>query len=148
MGAKAPKKYKVLFVCVGNMCRSQMAEGFARQIASDFVEPYSAGTNPAGQVSLDAIAVMDEMDIDISRQHSKGLDAVPVGEMDFVVTMGCCSADSICPLNYVGGKVDWEIEDPVGRPREVFLRVRDTIEGKVKKLLEEIWKEKDIKSEK
>jgi arsenate reductase len=148
MNAEAPKKYKVLFVCVGNMCRSQMAEGYARHIAGDFVEPYSAGTNPTGLISTDAIAVMEEKGIDISNQYSKGLKAVPIDGMDFVVTMGCCSPDSICPVTYAGAKVAWDVEDPIGKSHEVFLRVRDDIENKVKKFLEKIWKEKDITSEK
>lgn len=148
MNAEAPRKYKVLFVCVGNMCRSQMAEGYARHIAGDFVEPYSAGTNPTGLISTDAIAVMEEKGIDISNQYSKGLKAVPIDEMDFVVTMGCCSPNSICPVTYAGAKVAWDVEDPIGKSREVFLRVRDDIENKIKKFLEKIWKEKDITSEK
>ncbi len=145
--AEGARKKKILFVCVGNMCRSQMAEGFARHIAGDFVEPYSAGTNHSGEVSKQAIAVMEERGIDISLQHSKGLGEVPLDQMDYVVTMGCCSANELCPVTYAGEKIDWPVEDPVGRPADVFRRVRDDIERKVRQLLETIWKENNISSE-
>lgn len=141
------KKYKILFTCVGNMCRSQMAEGFARHIGGDFVEPYSAGTHPTGLVADEAIEVMKEKGIDISAHYSKGLDAVPIDEMDYVVTMGCCLPESVCPVTYVGEKVEWDIEDPIGKPIEVFRRVRDDIERRVRNLLEEIWKERGVPSD-
>jgi arsenate reductase len=145
--AASARKKKVLFVCIGNMCRSQMAEGFARSIAGDLVEPYSAGTNHTGEVSRQAMAAMEERGIDISRQYSKGLGDVPLLEMDYVVTMGCCSANELCPVTYAGNKIDWPIEDPIGRPIDVFRRVRDDIERRVRELLETIWKENNISSE-
>ncbi|MBI4721051.1 MAG: arsenate reductase ArsC [Chitinivibrionia bacterium] len=129
------------------MCRSQMAEGFARHIAGDLVEPYSAGTNHSGVLSKDACAAMEEIGIDISRQYSKGLGDVPLDEMDYVVTMGCCSASQLCPVTYAGEKIDWPIEDPVGRPMDVFRRVRDDIESRVRQLLETIWRENTISSD-
>lgn len=140
MGEDAHNKIKVLFVCIGNMCRSQMAEGFARHYGEDFVESYSAGTHHTGQVSERAIEVMAEQGIDISRQYSKGLSDVPFMEMDYVVTMGCCSADELCPVAYRGDKIDWPIEDPIGHSSLIFRRVRDDIEDRVKGLLEEIWR--------
>jgi arsenate reductase len=139
---KPNDKSTVLFVCIGNMCRSQMAEGFARALGGDFLEPWSAGTNPTGLVSGDAVKVMAEKGIDISEQMSKGLDAVPMAEMDYVVTMGCCSPGKICPVTYAGEKLEWDIEDPIGKPIEVFRRVRDDIERRVRALVERIWKER------
>lgn len=140
MTESAHNKLKVLFVCIGNMCRSQMAEGFARHHGSDLIEPYSAGTHHTGQVSERATAVMKEKGIDITRQYSKGLDDVPLMEMDYVVTMGCCSADDLCPVAYRGDKIDWLIEDPIGHSTMIFNRVRDDIEVRIKQLLEQIWK--------
>jgi len=137
------EKKKVLFVCIGNMCRSQMAEGFARAIGGDFVEPFSAGTNATGMVSDIAAAVMSEAGVDISTQWSKPLSEVPIDEMDYVITMGCCSANSLCPVGYIGSRIDWNIEDPIGKPIEYFRRVRDAIEAKVREFLEAIWKEKE-----
>lgn len=135
------RKFKVLFICIGNMCRSQMAEGFARNLGGGIVEPYSAGTNPTGLLSREAVEVMREKGIDISAQHSKGLADVPLEAMDLVVTMGCCSADEVCPVTFNGRKLDWDIEDPIGKPIGTFRRVRDRIEEKVKGLLAEIWRE-------
>ena len=136
----ADRKIKILFVCIGNMCRSQMAEGFASHYGGDFVEAYSAGTHHTGVVSRHAAAAMMEKGVDISRQYSKGIEDVPFMEMDYVVTMGCCSADQLCPVAYRGDKIDWPIEDPVGHSAMIFERVRDDIEERVKKLLEQIWK--------
>ena len=79
---------KILFVCVENACRSQMAEGFAREYGKGKVEAYSAGTRPSGQVNPNAIKAMREAGIDISRQTSKGFEALPPLEFAYVVTMG------------------------------------------------------------
>jgi len=135
------RKISILFVCIGNMCRSQMAEGFARHLGGDMVEAFSAGTNPTGLLSSQAIEVMKEKGIDITPQYSKGLSDVPVETMDVVVTMGCCRADEVCPVTFAGKKIDWDIEDPIGQPIEVFRRVRDEIEAKVRGLLTELWRE-------
>jgi len=135
------KKIKILFVCIGNMCRSQMAEGFARSIGGDMVEVYSAGTAPTGMLSPEAVEVMREKGIDISGHYSKGIDEVPLDEMDVVVSMGCCSAGELCPLGFEGKKVDWVVEDPIGKPIEFFRRVRDGIEEKVRSLLDQLWRE-------
>ncbi len=131
----APKK--VVFVCIGNSCRSQMAEGFMRRYGGDKFEVYSAGSHPAGYVHPQAIEVMKEKGIDISRHHSKGLEDVPLQAADVVITMGCCSVEEICPISYAGDERDWEIADPVGQPLEVFRQVRDEIESRVRELLGE-----------
>ena len=133
----APKT-RVLFVCVGNMCRSPMAEGFAHEFGHDVLEIHSAGTNPTGVISEDAIEIMRERKIDISRQRSNGLDAVPVGEMDIVVSMAPVPAAALVPRGFKGRTVDWPVEDPIGKSLTVFRRVRGEIETRVRELVEQV----------
>jgi arsenate reductase len=142
----AAKKKKVLFVCIGNMYRSQMAEGFARAIGSDVVEAYSAGENHTGLVGEDAIAVMREKDIDISMQDSKGLRDVNINEMDVVVAMGNRSAADLCPAYFAGEMLDWKVTDPVGDTIFSVRRVRDDLEEKVRDLLKRLWKGEKLSS--
>lgn len=134
------KKTRVLFVCIGNMCRSQMAEGFARELGSDVIEAYSAGLHPTGVVSEDAILIMEEHGIDISRQHSNGIDEIPLGEIDIVASMTGFPGSEYLPADFRGRVIDWDVDDPIGRPLPTFRRVCGEIEGKVKDLLEEIRK--------
>lgn len=134
------KKKKIIFICVGNSCRSQMAEGFARHYAQHMgldLEIRSAGTRPAGYVHPDAIAVMREKGIDISGQYSKGFAPQELQDYDYVITMGCLEAD-VCPANYQGISEDWGIPDPIGRGLEFYRNVRDMIEERVLRLLREI----------
>ena len=125
---------KILFVCIGNTCRSQMAEGFARFYGRGKVEVKSAGTSAAGVVNRTAIEMMKEKEIDISSQTSKQLTGEILDWADIVVTMGCCSADDLCPVSFRGRKMDWPIEDPLGKDTGVFRKVRDDIEKRVKEL--------------
>ncbi len=132
------KRTKIIFVCVGNSCRSQMAEGFARHYARQRnlnVEIHSAGTHPAGYVHSDAIEVMREKGIDISGQFSKSVAAFDLREFDYVIAMGCLEYD-ICPANFQGVSEDWGIPDPIGRGLEFYREVRDMIEAKVLRLLD------------
>lgn len=124
-------KKKVAFVCTGNSCRSQMAEGWARALAGDIFDIYSAGTHPAGEVNPLAIAVMKEVGVDISNHRPKLLDEIP-GEVDVLIKMGC---GVVCP--YLPGRYeeDWGLEDPVGKPVEEFRRVRDIIKQKCLELV-------------
>jgi arsenate reductase len=117
-----------------------MAEGFARKLGADVVEPYSAGLHPTGVVSEDAILTMEEDGIDISLQRSKGLDEIPLDEIDIVVSMTGIPAAELFPESYTGRLIDWQIDDPIGSPISVFRRVRDEIEERVRDLLEEIRK--------
>jgi len=130
-----PHKTRILFVCIGNMCRSPMAEGFARELGGDFVEVYSAGTHPTGVVSEDSIEMMHEVKIDISRQASKGLKDVPLADMDIVISMAPARAATLVPRGFKGRTLDWDIDDPVGRSLSVFRRVRGEIETHVRDLL-------------
>ncbi|HEU4930050.1 MAG TPA: arsenate reductase ArsC [Candidatus Krumholzibacteria bacterium] len=140
---RSKPKTKVLFVCVGNMCRSPMAEGFALKYGSDILEVYSAGTHATGTVSEDSIEIMRELKIDISKATSNGLDAVPVGEMDIVVSMAPMRARDMVPRGFRGQTIDWKVEDPVGKSLAVFLRSRDQINVLVRQLVDAIRRERD-----
>ncbi|HEX6791718.1 MAG TPA: arsenate reductase ArsC [Candidatus Krumholzibacteria bacterium] len=132
------RKTRVLFVCIGNMCRSPMAEGMARALGSDLIEAYSAGTNPTGVVSEDAIEIMKEVKIDLSALRSKGLNEVPVADMDIVVSMAPRNAMSIVPRGFRGRTIDWRVEDPVGKSLNVFRRVRGELDVLVRQLIEDV----------
>jgi len=123
---------RVLFVCVENSCRSQIAEAFARMHGAGAIEPYSAGTNPSGQVNLKAIVSMHELGYDLSRHVSKSLSEVPAVEYDVAVTMGCSDA---CPNVRAKQREEWNIPDPKALPTDEFRKVRDQIEQRVKELL-------------
>ena len=123
---------RVLFVCVENSNRSQMAEAFARLHGGGRVEAHSAGSRPSGTVNPRAIEFMLEKGYDLTPHASKSLGAVPPGEYDAAVTMGCGDA---CPSVAARLREDWDIPDPKAMPPEGFREVRDLIEGKVKELL-------------
>ena len=127
-------KKKVLFVCVENSCRSQMAEGFARKHGGDALEAWSAGSRPSGKINETVIALMKEQGVDLTRQLSKGLGDLPPLQWDYVVTMGCGDA---CPALPAKTRVDWALPDPKHMPLDEFRKVRDDIEARVKSLIEE-----------
>lgn len=127
-------KKSVAFVCVHNSCRSQMAEGFAKEYGSDILEIYSAGTEKYHQVKPLAVEVMKEKNIDISSQYPKLLDDIPE-EIDILITMGCGAA---CPFLINSHEEDWGIDDPSGKPIDEFRKARDIIEVKVKEFIERI----------
>ena len=129
------KLASVMFVCVHNAGRSQMAQGFLQHLAGDRVEVRSSGTMPADQVNPSAVEAMSELGIDISLAKPKVLTDEDVRASDYVITMGCGDA---CPF-YPGKRYeDWQLEDPAGQDIEFVRRVRDEIEGRVKDLLNEI----------
>lgn len=129
------KTIKMLFVCVENSCRSQMAEGFARVLGGGRAEAASAGSRPSGEVNPRAVELMAEKGVDISDQRSKGLDEVPSGGYDAVVTMGCGEE---CPVVEGARREDWGLPDPKGLDDEGFRAVRDEIERRVATLLEDL----------
>ena len=129
------KMAKMLFVCVENSCRSQMAEGFDRKFGGDKLEVFSAGSKPSGTVNPDAVLVMKEIGIDITGQVSKGFEQLPYNKFDYIVTMGC---QDVCPYFPAKEKVDWQIEDPKGKGLEVFGRVRDEIKKKIEEWISAI----------
>jgi protein-tyrosine-phosphatase len=122
---------RVLFVCIENSCRSQIAEAFARMHGAG-VDAYSAGSKPSGQVNEKAIASMREIGYDLSTHRSKGLDEIPPGPYDVVVTMGCGDA---CPWVPAKRREDWAIPDPKEMDPDAFREVRFEIGRRVDALL-------------
>lgn len=127
----------ILFVCVGNSCRSQMAEGFARHCYEGKISVTSAGTQPAEKISSKAVEVMMEKGIDISGQAPKLLTMKMMDAADIVVSMGCGVEES-CPAALRKSMIDWGLEDPYGQSLEKYRETRDIIEKKVKNLLDKI----------
>lgn len=123
---------RVLFVCVENSNRSQMAEAFARIHGAEAIEAYSAGSRPSGKINPKAIEAMREVGYDLTRHRSKSLSELPDVEFDFVATMGCGDE---CPFVRAKKREDWDIPDPKEMPPDEFRAVRDMIEVKVKNLL-------------
>jgi protein-tyrosine-phosphatase len=122
----------LLFVCVENSCRSQMAEAFAKILGGNGVRSHSAGSRPSGVVNTKAIASMGEIGYDLSTHTSKSLDDIPELEYDHVITMGCGDE---CPFVPAKHRDVWEIPDPKIMPPEEFRKVRDEIQRRVKDLL-------------
>lgn len=124
---------KVLFVCIENSNRSQMAQAFATIYGGSDVAAYSAGSRPSGRVNPKAIAAMKEMGYDLGAHSSKSLEEVKAyAPFDYVVTMGCGDA---CPWMPAKTFVDWQIPDPRDMEPQDFNKVRDLVGNKVKELL-------------
>lgn len=126
---------RILFVCVENSNRSQMAEAFARIHGAGRAEAFSAGSRPSGRINPRAVEAMREVGYDLTTHQSKGLDEFNGQEIDAAVTMGCGDA---CPLVRARQRFEWQIPDPREMPPEEFRQVRDLIEAKVKELLREL----------
>ncbi|MEW6584715.1 MAG: arsenate reductase (thioredoxin) [Nitrospirota bacterium] len=134
---------KIMFLCTGNSCRSQMAEGFAREFGKGIIEAHSAGINPAG-LNERAVKIMKEIGIDISHHKSKAIDEELLKKMDVVITL-CDNAAESCPWTPPEIKrLHWSLKDPVkavGTEDEIlkeFRAVRDEIEQRVKDFIEEV----------
>ncbi|MFL5729872.1 MAG: arsenate reductase ArsC [Cytophagaceae bacterium] len=126
---------KLLFVCIENSNRSQMAQAFARIYGSERAEAYSAGSAPSGKINPKAVAAMKELGYDLSLHDSKSLQEIPQEEYDYIVTMGC--GDS-CPWMPAKKRIDWNIPDPRNMEGEEFNKVRDLIKEKVQDLLKNL----------
>ncbi|MBU1143756.1 MAG: arsenate reductase ArsC [Firmicutes bacterium] len=138
------KKLKIAFVCVHNSCRSQMAEAITKELASDFFEPYSAGTETKPRINQDAVRIIKDLyHVDMNQtQKSKLLDDIPQ-ELDVLVTMGC---NVECPFIPTQHREDWGLDDPSGLPDEAFLHTAKVIKEKLLLLRQRIEnKEIDIK---
>lgn len=129
------EKPSVLFACVHNAGRSQMAAGWMRELAGGEVEVFSGGSAPASEVNPAAVAVMREVGIDISSETPRRWDDEEVGAADVVVTMGCGDE---CPYFPGVRYLDWELEDPAGKGVDDVRPVRDEIERRVRELLFEL----------
>lgn len=125
---------RILFVCIENSCRSQMAEAFARRHGAGLVKAYSSGSRPSGTINQTAVTVMREAgyDLILNGHTSKGLREIADIEFDCVVTMGCGDE---CPVIKTKERIAWDVPDPKGYPLEYFRVVRDFIEARVKELL-------------
>jgi arsenate reductase len=128
---------KVLFLCIGNSCRSQMAEGFARRYGSDVMEAASAGLSPAGVVQALTKKVMEAKNINIDEQYSKSLNSVPLRTFDLLVNMSGTKLPVRLPMEIR----NWDIEDPIGQPEDVYESTRDRIEMQVMMLILELRRE-------
>lgn len=128
------RPFRVLFACIGNSARSVMAQGFAKHHGGANVEARSGGSRPLGHLLPEAVEVMRERGIDISREPSKGFDEPWIRDAcDMVITMGC--GDDACPA-FIGKRMeDWELDDPKGKSIDEFRRIRDEIETRVVALL-------------
>jgi arsenate reductase len=125
---------KVLFVCVENAGRSQMAEAFANKYGKDKFVVFSAGNKPADKINPLVVEVMKEKGIDISSNKPKLLTFQMTQEADLIVTMGC-NDQGICPGPFFKPTIDWQLEDPKGKPIEKVREIRDDIERHVKKMI-------------
>jgi protein-tyrosine-phosphatase len=123
---------KLLFVCVENSNRSQMAEAFARIHGGDKVDASSAGSRPSGKINPKAIAAMKELGYDLSTHQSKSLDEIPGVTFDAVITMGCGDA---CPWVPAKLREDWDLPDPKNMDEEEFREIRNDIERRVLQLM-------------
>ncbi len=125
----------ILFVCVHNAGRSQMAAGFMKSLGKDKVNVLSAGSMPKDQINPVAVEVMKEVGIDISNNQPKILTTESVKESDVVITMGCGDA---CPIFPGKRYEDWQLEDPAGKDLETVRKIRDEIKSRIEALLSEI----------
>jgi len=128
---------KVLFVCYGNSCRSQMAEALANDRGAGKVQAFSAGSNPLGVISQGTHEVLREKGITLEGRSSKGLQDVPLSEMDVVVEMGYGVTCPV-PADFKGRLIQWNIPDPFGLDLDHFRDVRDLIENEVQTLLADL----------
>jgi arsenate reductase len=128
----------VLFVCVHNSGRSQMAEAFFNQLAKGKARAYSAGTQPADKVNPVVVEAIREVGVDISGKKPKALTMDMVEKADRMITMGCgAEAEAVCPASFIETE-DWTLEDPKGKSLEQVRKIRDEIKKRVMKLLNEI----------
>lgn len=138
--AEPPKRVKVLFVCVGNSCRSQMAEAIARHYAPHIIEAESAGISPLGRVALETLAVLQEKGIRAEGHYSKSIsDVLDFFEPEVVVNMSGQRLNGWFVREPV---LEWKIDDPYGSELQVYRRIYGSVEEKVKKLASDLRKGK------
>jgi arsenate reductase len=140
--SRTKQKNAILFVCVENAGRSQMAEGFFRKYAPESYEPISAGTKPTSKINPVAIQAMNEVGLDISRQKPKEITEDMMRNSTKIVNMGCMDK-SFCPTLFIHNLIDWGIEDPKGKLIEEVREIRDDIEQRVKQLVTNLLSSKE-----
>lgn len=129
---------KVIFVCVHNSGRSQMAEAFAKKLGAGRIVTESAGTEPGGSLNPQAVAAMEEIGYDMSDHYPKLLTLEMINSADRMITMGCgVDAEGVCPASFIPTE-DWGLDDPKDQPIEKVREIRDKIKAKVLKLIEEM----------
>lgn len=128
---------KILFVCIENAGRSQIAEGFFKKYVTSGYQPISAGTQPVSEINPFAIEVMKEVGIDISRQTPKVISEDMIQQSTKIVNMGCMNKES-CPTLFLNNVIDWEIPDPKGKSIDKVREIRDKIEKKIKELVADL----------
>ena len=134
------QKQTILFVCVHNSGRSQMAEAFFNQLAQEKAMAISAGTQPADKVNPVVVKAMREVNINISNNKPKLLTMEMVEGADMMITMGCgADADGVCPAGFIESE-DWQLDDPRDKDISEVKRIRDEIKNKIVKLVNEITK--------
>ena len=126
---------KVLFACIENSCRSQIAEGFANIHGTNILVPFSAGSKASGKINKKAVIVMAEIGYDLTLHESKGLDEFTFSKFDYLITLGCKDE---CPNIETKFRKEWDIPDPKNMNLEDFYKVRDLIEKRVLSLIDEI----------
>ena len=126
---------KVLFACVENSCRSQMAEGFANIHGTKILMPFSTGSKASGQINNKAVIAMKEIGYDLTKHKSKGLDEFSDLKFDYLITLGC---NDECPNIETKFRREWNIPDPKNMDLKDFNKVRDLIEKRVLSLIDEI----------
>ncbi len=132
---------RIYFLCIGNSSRSQIAEGYAKQLGKDLIEVKSGGTKPALKISSKAILAMEEVGIDISNHYPKEIDFEYAKQSDLVVIMGC-GAEKMCPAWVVSKSENWALEDTKDTDIEFYRKTRESIKIHVQELLERMLKEK------
>lgn len=125
----------ILFVCIENSNRSQMAQAFANMYGADKVKAYSSGSKPSGKINPKAIAAMQELGYDLTTHDSKSLDEIPQIEYEYAITMGCGDE---CPFVRANHREDWQLPDPRHMEGEEFNKIRDEIKERVLDLLSKI----------
>lgn len=135
--AKANPRKRIAFVCIGNSCRSQMAEGWVRHLAVEGIEAVSAGLAPLGYITEETIQVMKEKEVSLDGQQSKGLEELDWKQVDVLVNMTAMPCPSVVP-GFRGRRVVWRVPDPFQRPLRTYRRVRDLLERRVTGLIAEL----------
>lgn len=131
------KRIRVAYVCLGNSCRSQMAEAWTRHLSNGRVEAVSAGLHPLGFIAPETIQVMEEKQISLAGHHSKGLDAIDWQLVDVLVNMSPMATASLAPA-FQGRRHEWKVKDPFQESLAIHREVRDELQRKVEQLLKEL----------